>query len=49
MPPTLFAELQELFLRCLYDALSVDVLNKASVEVDKLAYEVIALRFYFSV
>ena len=49
MPPTLFAELQEFFLGCLYDTLTIDVFDKASVEVDKLAYEVITLRFYFAV
>ena len=49
MPPTLLAKLQEFFLRCLYDALSVDVFNKASVEVNKLTYEVITLRFDFAV
>ena len=49
MPPTLFTKLQEFFLRCLNDALTIDVFDKASVEVDKLAYEVITLRFYFAV
>ena len=49
MSPTLFAKLQEFFLCCLYDALSVDVFDKASVEVDKLTYEVIAFWVDFAV